>query len=61
MQPIVFASAIIKARSDHPPREPRERELLYSAPRRGLWEVVSVAAALGGVALYAAVLVLVVR
>jgi hypothetical protein len=56
MYTMVFASTLIKARSDAPRLDQRELELSYSGSRHGLRDVARVLAALGGVALYAAVL-----
>jgi hypothetical protein len=56
MHAVVLASSLIKANSDTRRVDPREVELFYSRPRHGLRDVARVAAALGGVAFYAAFL-----
>jgi hypothetical protein len=59
MLTMVVASTLIKARSDAPRLNQRELERSYSDSRHGLRDIARVVAALGGVALYAAVLVVV--
>ena len=58
MNAIVFASTLIKANSDAR-ADPREAEQFYSSSRQGLLDVARVAAALGGIAFYAAMLAVV--
>jgi hypothetical protein len=57
MNAMVLASALIKARSDAPRLGQRELELSHSGLRDGLGDLARVVSALGGVALYAWVLV----
>ena len=59
MNAIVFASTLIKANTDVRRADPRESEQLYSGSRHGLLDVARVAAALGGIAIYAAMLAVV--
>jgi len=59
MNTIVFASTLIKANSDARRADPREAEQFYSGSRHGLLDVARVAAALGGIAIYAAMLAVV--
>jgi hypothetical protein len=58
MQPIVFASSLIKMNDlyKRPDPDPRQLELLYSAPWQGFKDTARVGAAIGGVALYAGLL-----
>ncbi len=57
MNAMVLASALIKAKSDAPRLDQRELELSSSGLRDGLGDVARVLSALGGVALYAWVLI----
>lgn len=59
MNAIVFASTLIKANSDTRRADPREAEKFYSRSRHGLLDLARVAAALGGIAFYAAMLAVV--
>lgn len=56
MQTTLFASALIRASSDRPRLDQRDLELSYSGPRHGLKDVSRLAAALGGLSLYAGLL-----
>lgn len=59
MDTIYLAGSVIKVMSEASRDGRRELELLYSGPRHPLKDVVRVAAALGGLALYAGILVIV--
>jgi hypothetical protein len=61
MNAIVFASTLIKANSDARRPDPREAEQFYSGSPHGLLDLARVAAALGGIAFYAAMLAVVAR
>jgi hypothetical protein len=65
MQPIVFASLLIAAQRDRQRLSPHEIDELYAGlytgPRRGLWDLARVTAAIGGIALYAGLLSQVLR
>ena len=61
MQPIVLASSIIRASNTAPHLAARELERLYAVAPNGLRHPFRVLAALGGVVLYASVLVAAVR
>ncbi len=56
MQTTVLASSLIRANGGRPRIDQRELELLYSGPHHGLKDVSRLAAALGGVVLYAGLL-----
>lgn len=56
MQTTLFASSLIRASGGRPRLDQRELELSYSGPHHGLKDVSRLAAALGGVALYAGLL-----
>ena len=56
MQTMVFASLLIKSREGAPRLSARELEESYFAPGHGLKDVARIAAALGGIALYAGLL-----
>jgi hypothetical protein len=59
MNAAVLASTLIKATADARRVDPREVELFYSGSRYGLKDVARVAAALAGIAFYAAMLAVV--
>ena len=59
MHAIVLASTLIKAKSEDRRVDPREVEVFYSESRYGLRDIARVAAALGGIAIYAAMLAVV--
>ena len=59
MNAIVFASTLIRASSHAHRPDPRDAEQFYSGSPHGLLDLARVAAALGGIAFYAAMLAVV--